>query len=150
MLVLLFFFIWLARILPPASFYKGNEAFNLVFKNSMRIIVASLSAFFISELLDIAIFSKIKEKLRRFLWLRSNVSNIISQLIDTTVFIFIAFYLAQPGYDIGKMFSLIFPYWGLKILFSVVETPLTYIGVYWLKRSQPHEPEQLQKSPEVS
>jgi hypothetical protein len=136
MLILLFFFVWIARLLPAASFYKNSDAYNSVFSNSMRIIVASLSAFVISELLDIAIFSKIRDTLKKYFWLRSNVSNIISQFIDTTVFTFIAFYLAQPHYDVAKMFALILPYWGLKILFSFVQTPLAYLGVWWLKQSR--------------
>lgn len=136
MLVILFGMVLIARALPPASFYSHNEAYETVFSNSLRIIIASLSAFVVSELLDIAIFSKIKERMKRFLWFRVNISNIISQFIDTTVFTFIAFYMVTSAYDINKMIALILPYWGLKILFSFVQTPLAYIGVYWLKRGE--------------
>lgn len=133
MLVILFAMVYIARLLPAASFYSHNEAYETVFGNSLRIIIASLSAFIVSELLDIAIFSKIKERLKKFLWLRVNASNIISQLIDTTIFTFIAFYMVTDAYNIEKMFALIIPYWALKILFSFVQTPLAYLGVWWLR-----------------
>lgn len=145
MLVLLFFFVLIAKWLPPASFYSHTEAYNTVFSNSLRIIVASLSAFVVSELLDISIFSKLKERMKKLLWFRVNVSNIISQFIDTTVFTFIAFYLVTPAYDVEKMIALILPYWGLKILFSFVQTPLAYLGVWWLKRNS-NESGPIQKS----
>lgn len=134
MLVVLFAMVYIARLLPPASFYSNNPAYETVFANSLRIIVASLSAFIISELLDISIFSKIKQRMKRFLWFRVNVSNIVSQFIDTTIFTFIAFYLVTPAYNVDKMIALILPYWALKILFSFVQTPLAYVGVWWLRR----------------
>jgi len=136
MLAILFGMVLIARALPPAGFYSHNEAYETVFSNSLRIIVASLSAFVVSELLDITIFNKIKERMKRFLWFRVNISNIVSQFIDTTVFTFIAFYMVTSAYDFNKMVALILPYWGLKILFSFVQTPLAYVGVYWLNRGE--------------
>ncbi len=136
MLVLLFAFVLIARALPPAGFYKNATAYNSVFSNSLRIIIASLAAYFISEQLDVYVFAKIREWLKRFLWMRANVSNIISTFVDTTIFIFIAFYLAAPNYDFAKMWVMILPYWGIKILFTVVESPLTYAGVWWLRRGE--------------
>lgn len=136
MLLLLFAFVLIARVLPPAGFYKNAAAYNSVFNNSLRIIIASLTAFFISEQLDIYVFSRIRQWLKRFLWLRSNASNILSMFVDTTVFIFIAFYMAADNYDFAKMWAIILPYWGIKILFSAVESPLTYLGVWWLRRSE--------------
>lgn len=136
MLVLLFGLVLLARALPPASFYSHNDAYDTVFANSLRVILASLSAFIVSELLDIAIFSNIRKRLKKFFWLRVNVSNIISQFIDTTIFMFIAFYMVTSAYNLDKMVALILPYWGLKILFSFVQTPLAYLGVYWLRRGE--------------
>jgi hypothetical protein len=135
MLVLLFAFVLIARALPPAGFYKNAAAYNSVFNNSLRIIIASLIAYFISEQLDVYVFAKVRQFLKPFLWLRANISNIFSMFVDTTVFIFIAFYLAAPNYDFAKMWAIILPYWGIKVLFSAVESPLTYVGVWWLRRS---------------
>ena len=140
-LIMLFFFVFLARILPPASFYQNNEAYRLVFGNSMRIIIGSLTAFAISEFTDVYIFNKIRQMWgKRFLWLRSNLSNFVGQFIDTTVFIFIAFYMASATSTFSRMWALIIPYWLLKMFFSVAETPLTYLGVKWLRGSGEVDP----------
>lgn len=134
-LVLLFVFAFtvLALGLPPASrFASTNPAYTQVFGKSLRIIVASLTAFWLSERLDIYVFAQLKEKLRqRGLWLRNNVSNILSQFIDTIIFMYLAFY--SPGHG-WFVFSLVIPYWLLKCAFSLGHTPLTYLGVSWLKK----------------
>ena len=69
------------------------------------------------------------------LWLRNNISNFISQLVDTVVFMTLAFYALDKGFDNNVIFltSLIIPYWLLKCTMSVVETPFVYLGVKWLK-----------------
>ena len=134
---LLFGFIILSLALPPSGrFMETNEAYNIVFGKSARITLASLTAFALADFLDIYLFSKIREKLGKSkLWLRNNASNIISQLIDTTLFMFIAFYAFDKGFGDNSSFliSLIIPYWLLKSFMSIIETPLVYIGVKWLK-----------------
>jgi uncharacterized integral membrane protein (TIGR00697 family) len=135
MLVFLLFFNLLALALPPAArFEPTNDAYNQVFGKSLRIIIASLIAFFVAERLDVLVFAKIRQRLGTSkLWLRNNTSNFISQLIDTTLFMFLAFY--RPG-NFWFIVSLIWPYWLLKCSMSVVETPLTYLGVKWLKNDK--------------
>lgn len=134
-LVFLFLFNILALVLPPsARFAATNGAYTLVFAKSLRIVVASLVAFWLSERLDVFLFVKIRQKLGRSkLWLRNNLSNFISQLFDTTLFMFLAFY--APGH-FWFVVSLMLPYWVLKCSFSVIETPLTYLGVRWLKKDE--------------
>lgn len=122
----------LAISLPPAGrFAEANPAYQQIFSKSLRIMIASLTAFFIAERLDVYVFAKIREKLgTKKLWLRNNASNFLGQLFDTTIFMFLAFY--TPG-SVNFIVSLIWPYWLLKCFMSVVETPLTYLGVKWLK-----------------
>lgn len=137
MLLFLFAFVYLARLLPPVGFYHNNEAYMSVFGNSLRVILGSLSAFTVSELTDVYVFGIMRKKWgSKWLWLRTNLSNFIGQLIDTTVFITVAFYLITPAYNVEKMIVLIVPYWLLKIFFSVAETPLAYLGVRWLKHGE--------------
>lgn len=123
----------LAISLPPAGrFLDTNPAYQQVFSKSLRIMIASLIAFFLAERFDVYVFSKIREKLgQKRLWLRNNFSNFLGQLFDTTIFMFLAFY--TPG-SVGFIISLIWPYWLLKCFMSVIETPLTYFGVSWLKK----------------
>lgn len=117
----------------PASqrFMTFEPAYQTIFAKSLRMTLASLVAFFLAERLDIYVFSRIRARLNKSsLWLRSNVSNIISMFFDTAIFIFLAFY---DGNNLAFVWSLILPYWALKCFFSIIETPLSYLGVNWLK-----------------
>jgi queuosine precursor transporter len=131
-LLFLFGFTYLSTVLPPAvRFQKTNAAYVQLFSSSLRIIIASLTAFWLSERFDIFVFNRIREKLgTKKLWLRNNLSNFVGQFVDTTIFMSLAFY--QPG-NILFIISLILPYWGLKCIFSLIETPFTYFGVRWLR-----------------
>src|SRR5688572_1271845 len=84
----------LATHLPPSARFMADEAaYDTIFGKSARIAAASLTAFALAELLDVWVFSKIRQRLgQKALWLRTNVSNICAQLIDTAVFITLAFY----------------------------------------------------------
>lgn len=129
---LILLFSLLATSLPPSSRFTREEAYDQIFGLSARIAAASLTAFAIAEFLDVYLFAKIRELFgKKRLWLRNNVSNIISQFVDTTVFMILAFY--DPG-NIGFVWSLILPYWLLKCFMSVIETPFVYLGVSWLKK----------------
>jgi len=70
------------------------------------------------------------------LWLRNNLSTIFSQLIDTTIFMFLAFYKIAPKFTVTFIISLIIPYWIFKVVFAIVDTPLCYLGVRWLKNEK--------------
>jgi len=131
MLFFLFAYTFLATILPPAARFQNiNESYGNLFRSSLRIIVASLTAFWVSERLDVFIFYKIREKFgKKRLWLRNNLSNFIGQFVDTSVFMFLAFYI--PGNALFVI-SLIVPYWILKCVFSIIETPFAYLGIQWL------------------
>lgn len=121
----------LAIALPPAERFTDNAAYQTIFAKSLRIILASLAAFYLSERFDIYVFSQIRQRLgQNRLWLRNNLSNFVGQLFDTTIFMFLAFY--QPG-NFTFILSLIWPYWLLKCLMSIIETPFTYMGVKWLR-----------------
>ncbi|MBI4079358.1 MAG: queuosine precursor transporter [Candidatus Levybacteria bacterium] len=135
--VLVLLFSLLATNLPPSKRFVINEgAYDTIFGLTARISAASLTAFAVADFLDVLFFSKIRKRLgKKALWFRNNASNFISQFIDSTVFIFLAFYAFDKGLgdNIGFLFSLIIPYWLLKTFMSVVETPFVYLGVNWLK-----------------
>lgn len=137
MIVFLFLFALLSVGLPPSVRFSSSESsYDLIFGQSIRIAFASLLAFALADFLDVSIFHKIRQKMGKSrLWLRNNASNIISQFVDTTVFMFLAFYAFDKGVESNVTFlvSLIIPYWLLKSFMSVIETPLVYLGVKWLK-----------------
>jgi len=130
----------LATSLPPSSRFEASEsAYDAIFGLSARIAAASLTAFIIAEFLDVYIFVKIRERFgKKSLWLRTNISNFLSQFMDTFVFMFLAFYAFDKSLDdnFGFLFSLILPYWLLKCFMSVIETPFVYLGVKWLKKGK--------------
>lgn len=120
--------------MPPASFYEHNDAYRTVFSNSVRIIIASFIAFGFSQTHDIWAFHIVKKSTQgKFLWLRNNLSTIVSQLIDTVLFTFIAFYMVTPEFTVARIISMIIPYWFLKVCVALLDTPLVYLGVKWLK-----------------
>lgn len=123
--------------LPPSARFKVNEPYyDAIFGLSARISAASLIAFIIAEFTDVAVFVKIREKFgKKALWFRNNASNFVSQFLDTAVFMTLAFYAFDRafGSNFSFLVSLILPYWFLKCAMSVVETPLVYAGVRWLK-----------------
>lgn len=134
---LIFLFTLLATSLPPSLRSAPNEAsYDKIFQASARFALASLLAFALSDFLDVYIFSKIRGMFGKSkLWLRVNLSNLIAQFVDTTVFITLAFYaINRPfGDNFAFLAGIIIPYWILKSFMSVIETPFVYLGVKWLK-----------------
>ena len=85
--------LYIAIKLPPAPFMmEYNEVFQQVLGQSLRVVIASLIAYTISQFNDVYIFHKLKDiHGSKHKWLRNNLSTITSQLIDTSIFITIAF-----------------------------------------------------------
>ncbi|HRY82263.1 MAG TPA: queuosine precursor transporter [Candidatus Moranbacteria bacterium] len=139
MIVFLILFSFLAISLPPSQRFSENQsAYKNIFGVSIRISISSLIAFFVAEYLDVLVFVKIREMMKeKSLWLRNNVSNFIAQFFDTSIFYLFAFYsLDKPlANNVVFLFGLIIPYWILKCLVSVFETPVVYAGVKWLKKN---------------
>lgn len=123
--------------LPPSTRFKVMEPhYQAIFSVSARIAASSLIAFAISELMDVSLFYKLRQKLgTKGLWLRTNLSNFISEFFDSFVFIFLAFYALEKSFSSNFPFliGLILPYWILKCIMSIVTTPLVYLGVRWLR-----------------
>ncbi len=130
----------LAANLPPSVRFQNSEAaYDKIFGLSARIAAASLTAFAIAEFLDIYIFSKLRQIFgKKRLWLRNNISNFVSQFIDTFVFMTLAFYAFDKPFDDNRAFllSIILPYWLLKCGMSIIETPFVYLGVRWLQKDK--------------
>ncbi|HEX7963796.1 MAG TPA: queuosine precursor transporter [Candidatus Saccharimonadales bacterium] len=144
MVALLALFEVLAVHITPSARYASQEAaYDAIFGASLRLAAASLVAFAASELLDVLVFARLRQALGgRGLWLRNNVSNFVSQLADSTIFLTLAFYAvgASFGSNVSFLLGIIVPYWLVKCAFSVLETPLVYLGVWWLKGERSEKP----------
>ena len=137
MMIFMFLMIGLCIILPPNATWGLQSAYASVFGSSMRMTIASLTSFYIAQHMDVLIFAFIKIITKeKHLWIRNNVSTIISQFVDTTIFMFLTFYKMNPDYTFSFLWTLILPYWGFKVIFALLDTPICYLGVWWLKRSE--------------
>lgn len=127
--------------LPPSPrFSAANPSYTVVFGLSARIAAASLIAFAVAEYTDVLVFVRLRKKIgKKALWLRNNVSNFTAQFFDTVLFMTLAFYALDMSLSSNASFliGLIIPYWLLKCFMSVIETPLVYLGVKWLRNSEP-------------
>lgn len=106
----------------------SDAAFTEVFGQSMWIIVGSIVAFAISQLLDAGVFAFLRTRTAgRLLWLRAVGSTVVSQLIDTFVINSIAFGL--PGkLDSGEVVELSVTNYGYKFLIALATLPVIYAG----------------------
>lgn len=119
--------------LPPAPFFELQSEYATILGAGVRVIFASLTAYMISQLIDVHIFHKLKEKHGESkLWLRNNASTMASQLIDTTIFITIAFYGVMP---VSALIGLVITQYLFKVIIAIIDTPLVYLGVKLLKKS---------------
>ncbi len=119
----------IAIIFPSAPFWKNERAFNTILHGTSRIIIASFTAYLISQFHDVWAFHFWKNITRgRHLWLRNNLSTMVSQFLDTVVFITIAFYGIQP---VGE---LIFGQYIVKLGIALLDTPFIYLAVYSIRK----------------
>lgn len=137
-ILLIFGFSLLSTSLPPSARFAATEgAYDKIFGLSARFSAASIIAFAVSDFLDVYVFALIREKMgKKALWFRNNVSNFVSQFVDSALFLSIAFYTFNQsfGNNLSFILSLLIPYWLLRCVLSIAETPLVYLGVKWLKR----------------
>ena len=118
----------------PGSNLSDDASFNKVFGQAQMVIVGSICAFLVSQILDASLFSWIKSKTgERFIWLRSTGSTLVSQLIDSYIVLYIGFVL--PGTLSFNDFMAIAPTnYVLKIVIAILLTPLIYLGHFIIRR----------------
>ena len=143
----IFLVIWLVTLLAPAEFWldvngtdnQGNAfninyAFNKLFRQGAGIIVGSLVAFLIGQLLDVFVFHQLRKITGgKNLWLRATGSTLFSQLIDSFVVLFIAFYFLAPSgsrWSVEQVLSVGIINYIYKFGIAVAITPLLYVAHY--------------------
>ena len=129
LIVYAFVVLFVAIQVPAASFSPvTDEQFRAVFGQSLWIIVGSVTAFAISQLIDVVVFWFVRHKTgEKLLWLRATGSTAISQLIDSFVIIGIAFWL--PGKVKTDEFLIVAATnYSYKFLIAVSLTPFIYMG----------------------
>lgn len=102
--------------------------FNAVFGQSMLIIIGSITAFLVSQLIDVTLFHFVKNKTgNRMIWLRSTGSTVISQLFDSFIVLGIAFWLPGKMDNETYLLSALTGY-SVKLGIAILLTPLIYLG----------------------
>jgi len=136
-----------ATRMPPAQFWLDtnrtfgsggnfdiNLAYNVVFSQGIGIVIGSIAAFLVSQLIDVYVFHYLRSITEhRFLWLRTTGSTIVSQLIDSFLILFIAFFVLgnwtfKQVLDVGIVQYL------YKIGVAIILTPLIYLAHFLIDR----------------
>jgi queuosine precursor transporter len=130
---------WWVTSKQNAGVEDMNKAYNAIFGQGLGIIVGSMCAFMLGQLLDVYIFHSIKRRTgEKYIWLRATGSTLVSQFIDSFVVVFIAFYLyptlvSNQGavMPIGKVLFLSCISYAYKFVMALLLTPVIY-GVHKL------------------
>ena len=142
-----FLMFYAAIHVPPADFWIGSHvadgvpdmqnAFNGIFGQGMRIILGSLIAFFVSQLVDVTIFHKIKKITGEGkVWLRATGSTLVSQLVDSYIVLFIAFLGVFTWQQILAIGIVNYFY---KAFMAIILTPLIYFIEHRIEKYVGHE-----------
>lgn len=121
-------------LLPAAPFWQEQEAYDAILGFSARLLGASFLAYLGGEFLNAFVLAKLKLRTGgRHLWLRTVSSTLVGQALDSLVFVVVAFagVLPPPALAVAALSQ-----WAAKSLYEALATPLTYLVVGFLKRSE--------------
>ena len=119
--------IWVGLVLPAASFWDGQEAYERILGATPRILAASFLAYLVGEFANAFVLAKMKIATEgRFLWARTIGSTLVGQGLDSLVFITLAFAGVIP---LGALATAIVTQWLVKSAYEAAATPVTYLVV---------------------
>lgn len=136
-----FVVISIVTILVPADFWLDvnsqtlsgdgfdiNYAFNTIFRQGLGIIVGSLTAFLLGQLIDVFVFQKLRAVTgSKMIWLRATGSTLVSQFFDSFVVLGIAFYVFG-NWSINQIIAVGLINYAYKFTVAILLTPLLYVG----------------------
>lgn len=142
-----FLVIYLVTLLEPAAFWLDvnntdnngnpfniNYAFRVLFTQGLGIIIGSLTAFLIGQLLDVFVFHQLRKVTgSRMIWLRATGSTLVSQFIDSFVVLGIAFYVLAPEgsrWTLPQLAAVGTINYIYKFSVAILLTPLLYVAHY--------------------
>ena len=121
-------------VLPSASFWKGQAAYEQILGNTPRLLAASFLAYLVGEFANSFVLAKMKIATSgRWLWTRTVGSTLVGEGLDSFVFITLAFIGTIP---LTELASTIVAQWLVKSAYEAAVTPLTYIVINCLKRQE--------------
>jgi uncharacterized integral membrane protein (TIGR00697 family) len=120
--------------LPPAQGWELNDAFNQIIGLTPRIVLASMVAFFAGEFSNSYIMAKMKVKMKgKRLWVRTISSTLVGEMLDTVLFVTIAFYGVIPT---SLLWAILISNYIFKCIIEIAFTPITYKAVSFLKKAE--------------
>lgn len=140
-----FLMVILAIQLAPADWWVGvnttngvpdmQSAFANIFGQSNWIIVGSLVAFLVGQLLDAFVFHKVRTIAgENKIWLRATISTMVSQLVDSFVVLYIAFVIGPQQWPISRFLAVGTVNYGYKVLMAILLIPMLYVAHYFIDR----------------
>ncbi len=125
-------FVWIGQILPPASFWEGQKAYESILGYTPRLLIASFAGYLVGEFANSFVLARMKIITKgRWLWSRTISSTIVGQGLDTVLFITLAF-----GGTPSFVPIIILYHWLAKTGIEAVATPFTYAVVNYLKKKE--------------
>jgi uncharacterized integral membrane protein (TIGR00697 family) len=126
--------IWLGQILPGASFWDGQTAYERILGYTPRLLGASFLAYLVGEFANSFVLAKMKIATNgRWLWARTIGSTLVGQGLDSLVFMTLAFIGTIP---LTVLAGAIVAQWLSKSVYEAIITPLTYVLVNFLKKRE--------------
>lgn len=143
-----FLVLWTASSLPPSGYwlevnqkdiaghpFNINSAYATIFRQGLGIIIGSITAFLIGQLLDVYVFHAIRKFTgSKKIWLRATGSTLVSQLVDSFVVLFIAFYVfgGTARWSISFLLSVGIINYIYKFSVALILTPLLYVAHHYI------------------
>ena len=144
-----FLMFYLAMKVPAADFWYGtavqdgvpdmSKAYNAIFGQGMWIIIGSLVAFLVSQVVDVTVFHRIKKVTgEKKVWLRATGSTLVSQLVDSFIVLFIAFKIGK-GWSMQKVLAIGMVNYAYKFTVAIILTPLIYFIEHRIEKYVGHD-----------
>lgn len=133
-----FIMFYAAMNIPPADFWISSrqaegvpnmqDAFGGIFGQGMWIILGSLTAFLVSQIVDVTVFHQIKKRTgQKWVWLRATGSTFVSQLVDSFIVLFIAFKIGN-GWSWKLVLAICVVNYLYKFTMAIILTPVIYLA----------------------
>lgn len=145
MIAYAFLMVYFAINLAPAAWWVGSgtktgvpdmqAAYRNIFGQSNWIIVGSLVAFLVGQLVDALVFHKVRKQFgEKHIWLRATLSTVVSQFIDSYVVLYIAFVIGPGQWPINRFLAIGTVNYGYKVLMAILLIPALYMMHYLIDR----------------
>jgi uncharacterized integral membrane protein (TIGR00697 family) len=135
-LLFMAFMAWVVVALPPSPDWQGQAAYEQIFGQVPRIVMASIIAFWAGEFVNSVVLARMKVWTNgRYLWTRTIGSTVCGQGVDSLIFYPLAFWGAA-GWTNELVIQVMLTQWALKVAWEVILTPVTYVVINALKRRE--------------